>query len=176
MNRLDDEILNKYIDGELSLTEVQSVMKILNESESDRERYLVLSKIHQGLKSVREEQISSSFTLNLMEKIKAKYGVRKKDKYFLFSISSVMVGMIILLLGYIFSIAFSSTAQSQGQNQLLNNSVNFIQTFSIDLIKIFSKADFSIIGTVISIVMLGIAYVFYENLRSMKQRLHKPGN
>jgi anti-sigma factor RsiW len=173
MNKLNDEILNRYVDGELSLSEIQEVMKIINESEPDKERYLVLLKIHQDLKNLQEEKTSMSFTSHLMDKVKARYSSKKKDKHFILSIASVFVLIILMLLGYVFDITINNASLAGGKSSLINNFVEFAHSVSVDLIDVFSKSNFTIIGTVISILMLGIAYVFYENLRTIRHGLGK---
>jgi hypothetical protein len=176
MNRLSDEMLNKFIDDELSFAEVKKIMKIINESESNRERYLILLKIHQSLKNLEEDNPSLLFTSHLIDKIKVTYGARKKDKYFVLSVTSIFVLIILGLVVYVFDIAANNASLLHGESSLINNFVNYAHSFSMNLVDIFSKSNFSIIGTVISILMLGIAYVFYENLRNVKQRLGKTGN
>ncbi len=172
MNKLSDEILNKLIDGELPLDEVKEVMKILNESSEDNDRYQTLLNLHGELKDLKEETTSDSFTYSVMKRIQAKYQVRKSDKFFIFSISSIFVILLLGLIGYVVSSVATSGQSSTGE-VVVNNLVSFTQTFVEFSTKLFSKSALPVVGSVISAVMLGIAYFFYENLRHMKQKLSK---
>ncbi len=58
MNRLSDEILNKYIDGELDYKTLNEVEAILKESEADREILKVLLRVHNELKGIKEIEVN----------------------------------------------------------------------------------------------------------------------
>jgi anti-sigma factor RsiW len=49
MNLLSDEILNKYLDGELDKNQSAEVEEILNKSENYRKRLSALNLIHKEL-------------------------------------------------------------------------------------------------------------------------------
>lgn len=174
MNKLSDEILNKLIDGELPLDKVKEVMKILNESSEDNDRYQTLLKLHGELKNLKEETTSDFFTYSVMKRIHAKYQVRRSDKFFIFSIGSIFVLLILGLIGYIVSSSVTSGQSSTGE-LVVKSLVSFTQTFVEFSTTLFSKSALPVVGSIISAVMLGIAYFFYENLHHMKQKLSKLG-
>jgi len=58
MNMLSDDILNKYLDGELDETKANEVEEILNRSETDKKRFLALKLVHSKLPMIQEDEVS----------------------------------------------------------------------------------------------------------------------
>ena len=55
MNKLSDEILNKYIDGELDHSSLLHVNEVLSNSLDDKKRLQALLVIHNELKKIKED-------------------------------------------------------------------------------------------------------------------------
>ena len=54
MNKLSDEILNSYLDGELDNQKRKEVEEILRNSEDDRKTFNALKLVHNHLSSIVE--------------------------------------------------------------------------------------------------------------------------
>jgi hypothetical protein len=173
MNRLSDEILNKYIDGELDYETLNEVKLILKESEPDRENLRILLKVHNELKGIKEFEVSAGFTSNIMSKLTAKFKPKKADKYFILSISSFFVLLSLAIIGVAIALIVNSPSQSSSSEQVLGYMVSFLENFSIIVRKIFSGSGMSIFGSIISLGILVTAYFFFESHKHIKEIQNK---
>ncbi|MCW8823506.1 MAG: hypothetical protein OQK63_05435, partial [Ignavibacteriaceae bacterium] len=86
MIQINDEILNKYLDGELSREEAEQVKSALRNSEELQRKFNALEFINDKLYDIKEEEVSPDFTNDLMKRIlKNRFVVPKQQKYFIVS-------------------------------------------------------------------------------------------
>ncbi len=83
MNLLPDEILNKYLDGELDTQKSAEVEELLKNSEADRKRFNVLKLIHEELSLIEEDKVPNSFTNRVMANISKKFVLPRQQNYFI---------------------------------------------------------------------------------------------
>ena len=172
MKELTDEILNRYIDGELSPAELKEFKEILKDSEDAKRRLLAMQLVHNELKNYPERKTSADFTSMLMKKI-VRRTAPKGQKYFIFSISSVFVlislGIIGYLTSYILSLGGSSEQSSSGMDSLV-----FLVEKLVDGIKtLFTTGNVSIIGFIFSFAIIISAWFFFDSHRQAKAKLTK---
>ena len=173
MIELTDEILNKYIDGELERDIMQQIREQLKNSEIDKKRFITLQAIHNELKKIKEIEVKKDFTSLVMAKLVKKVRSRKKDKLFIFSISSIFVVCSLAIIGYLIVTVVGSNVGGNAANQNVDNYVNFfVQMFS-SVKELLTAKNISIIGSVFSFGLLITGYFFFENLRQSKRRLSK---
>ena len=86
MNQITDDILNKYLDGELNALESEQVKAALYSSEVLQRKFNALKIIHDNLSGLKEDEPSSDFTDRLMKKIVKRSTVPKQQKYCMASI------------------------------------------------------------------------------------------
>ncbi len=173
MNSLSDEILNKYIDGELDYKTVNEVKAILKESEPDRENLKVMLRVHNGLKEIKEFEVSKNFTSNLMQKITVKFKPKKADKYFIVSVSSFFILLSLAIIGIVITLLINSPEQTSSTGQFLGYLVSSLESFSIFIRKIFDGSGISIFGSIISLGILISAYFFFESHKHIKEIQNK---
>lgn len=167
MIELNDDLLNKYIDGELSWEMMNQVRDRLDSSVNDMKNYKTLLSIHNELQKMPAEETSKDFTPNLMLKLQRSMKLRRGQNFFVITVLSILLlfclGIIgYLLAGYIFTVKGDS---SDIFTQITSQSENFT-TF---LKEFFSKGNISIIGSVFSFILLISGYFFYESLKHSKQ-------
>lgn len=173
MNRLDDDILNKYIDGELDSAAFDEVSRILSSSEEDNRRFLALQRVHEELKNSEIPEVSGSFTASIMAKIKVKSKARNKDSAFVITIGSVFVGACLLIIGYIlFNLPGGQAAGSSSGTDLKNYLNMFMAAFE-SLSKLLTSTNISILGSVISFGLLISGYFFFESIKHTKNGFGK---
>ena len=108
-----------------------------------------------------------------MAKLVKKVRSRKKDKLFIFSISSIFVVCSLAIIGYLIVTVVGSNVGGNAANQNVDNYVNFfVQMFS-SVKELLTAKNISIIGSVFSFGLLITGYFFFENLRQSKRRLSK---
>ncbi len=163
MIELNDDLLNKYIDGELNNELMLQVKAKLQSSPEDMKRYKVLLAVDRKLKNIPVDEISLNFTSNLMVKVQRSLKSKREQNYFIVSVLSLFTLIALGIMGYILANFFFATEQGSSDtfNQITNQSENIIT-----LIKnLFSKSNVSIIGSVFSFIILISGYYFYDSLK-----------
>ena len=157
MNKINDDMLNKYLDNELNENERNQLKIMINDSSEAGKNYESLKQIHNILKSSELETPSQAFTGLLIKKINSQKLRSKKQKYFLFSILSILGVIILGIVVFVFVQVLSSTGNATDQ---------VVNEYSYDVgnyfTKIFGKQNISIFGSILSFVMLLSAYFIYE--------------
>ena len=171
MNLLSDEILNKYLDGELDQEKIAEVESTLEKSEPDMKRFNVLKLVHSNLSSMKEEQVSEDFTLRLMKNLNKKFVLPKQQKYLIVSVSSFIVLICLGILGYVISAILSAPVSHSQPLQVMESVQNVTTGLITELKKIFSGTNLSIIGSIISFALIISGYLFFEQQKQIKSRL-----
>ena len=118
MKNINDELLNKYLDGELNQEEKDLVKISIESSLEVKKRYEALLKAHNLLNSIEEESPSIDFTKLVMKKLGRKSAIAQQQKYFLLSILSLL-GLIILgITGYVLFQVISSMQPTQSSEMV----------------------------------------------------------
>ena len=171
MNLISDEILNKYLDGELEPEKIGEVESILKESEPDRKRFNALKLVHNNLSSIKEEKVSEGFTFRLMTKLNKKTVLPKQQKYFILTVSSFIVLICLGILVYVIA-AILSAPLPQSESVQVTETMQRVTTGLIsELRKLFSGSGLSIIGSIISFALIISGYIFFEKQKQIKTRL-----
>jgi anti-sigma factor RsiW len=171
MSLLSDEILNKYIDGELDGKTLKEVQDILTTSETERKRFNALKLLHSELSVLQEDKVRNDFTSFVMAKINKKVAAPKEQKYFIFSISSFIVLLCLGIVGYAAYEIFSSYSAPVETVQVTKTAQHLGNGLITELTKIFSSKNLSIIGSVFSLGILITGYFFFERQRQAKANL-----
>jgi hypothetical protein len=172
MIELTDEILNRFIDGELSPSEIKDINEVLKNSEDARKRMYALQLVHKELKKYPVRETSSEFTSLLMKKIIRKRE-RKGQKFFIFSVSSFFVLISLAIIGYLTSYIISSQAATTESGKSVNMLVSLIESLVHGIKTIFSSGNVSIIGFIFSFVIIISAYFFFDSHKQAKAKLNK---
>ena len=168
MNLLSDEILNKYLDGELDKNQSAEIEEILNKSENDRKRFSALKLIHKELSLMQEDKVSVDFTNNVMARVNKKFALPKQQNYFIISISSLLVLICIGIVAYVVTAIIVSSAPQTESLQITETVNRFGSGLILELKKLFSGKNLSIIGSVFSLGILISGYFFFEQQKRRK--------
>ncbi len=167
MIELNDNILNKYIDGELDSSLVQQVKIQLGASPADMKRYKALLSIHNELRRLPVEEVSSNFTANLMLKVQRSLKSKKEQNFFIVSVLTLFSFICLGIIGFLI-VNYILTAEPSSPG-FLEQFTERSNSFVILIKKLFSKGNISIIGSVFSFVLLISGYFFYESVKHSKQ-------
>ena len=171
MNLLSDEILNKYIDGELNASQIEEIKAALEKSEDDRKRFNVLKVVHDKLSLIQEDEISEDFTNIVMAKISKPFTVPRRQKYFIVSITSIFILVCLGIVGYVASIIISSSTPQTESIQMTETVQKISNGLITELRKLFSGSGLSIVGSVLSLAILISGYFFFERQKQTKANL-----
>lgn len=172
MNQITDEILNKYLDGELSALESDQVKAALHSSEDLQRKFNALKIIHDNLSGLKEDELSSDFTDRLMKKIVKRSTVPKQQKYFIASIVSFITLLCLVIFGFSISAILSASSSTTSNTQSILDSVTGLSEGLVrSLQQLFSGTGLSIIGSIFSLIILISGYFFFEMQKRSKANL-----
>ena len=172
MNLLTDDILNKYLDGELSHNGSEDVKSALHDSEELRRKFNALKLVHSNLLSIKENEVSNDFTEKLMKQIVRKATAPKQQKYFIASVVTFITLLCLVIFGFSISAMISATSSAAGNSQSVLDSVSSLSEGLVKTLQqLFSGAGLSIIGSVFSLIVLISGYFFFEMQKRSKASL-----
>lgn len=173
MNKLSDDILNKYIDGELDYASLQNVNEVLSSSIEDKKRLQALLTIHNELKKIKEDQVAESFANLVMKKLLSRKKAFKEQRHFIFVISSIFVSVLLVIIGFIIYYGVSQSGGTQTSQTYTQNIISFFRLIASGIAQIFSPRGISVFGSIISLGILVSGYFFFENLKASKQKIRR---
>lgn len=165
MKTINDEMLNRYIDNELSIEDRNFVRNAIENSSDIKKRYEFLLKAHLLLKNIQTESPSMDFSKLVMQKISRRGIQESQQKRFLFAILSLFGIVILGLVGYVFYEIISSIQSSDSSTAISTYSNTIGDYFSA----LFGKKNLSIFGSVLSFIMLVSGYFLYNYQKHSKK-------
>ena len=169
MNKTD-ELLNRYIDGELKsgeLEEVQLLLKI----EDNVKILKALRVVDNSLRSIESDSAPAGFTSKVMKTISAgSTKIKLSKNYFASSINIIFVVSILAIIAFIFSQANLNYTAS-GIDSKVNDTVNMIDKSILPLLTFFKNKSVMFFGSSFSLILLLGAYYFIEDHKTFKKRI-----
>lgn len=163
MIEITDELLNKYIEGELDAKTVREINDLMKDSEELKIRFNVLIKVHEELKKIEMKETKPDFTSVLMSKIIKPVKSRKSDRAFILSISGVFVIFCLAILGIAIYYSVISLGQTGQTHSLTQNVFSYTETFIGVIRNYFSQGSVSLLGLIMSFIIIISGYFFFEN-------------
>jgi anti-sigma factor RsiW len=173
MNLLSDDILNKYIDGELDHSSLKHVNEVLSSSTEDKKRFQSLLAVHLELKKIKDEKVTDNFTNLVMKKLQSRNKAFKEQRNFVFAISSIFVSIMLFILGLVIYYGVSQSGETHIIQNYTQHIITFFNSVATAIAQIFTPKGISIFGSIISLGILISGYFFFENLKASKQKIHK---
>lgn len=173
MIQITDEILNKYLDGELNREDTEQVKSRIRASEELMRKFNALKFVHEKLSDLKEDEVKSDFTDNLMKQIvKRKFAVPKQQKYFIASVVTFITLLCLVTFGFSISAIISSAPSSIGESKSIVDSITYLSDGLVKVIeKVFSGQGLSIVGSIFSIIIIISGYFFFEMQKRSKTNL-----
>jgi hypothetical protein len=171
MNLLSDEILNKYIDGELDEELTKQVETRIKSSEAEKKNYNAFKLLHKNLSEFQADNLSTDFTSLVMSKLGKKVSVPKGQKTFVFSILSFIILICLGIIGYVVYLILNSYTPPTETIQVTETARNVSTGLISELTKMFSGKNLSIIGSVFSLGILISGYFFFERQKQARANL-----
>jgi hypothetical protein len=170
---ITDEILNKYLDGELSREESEQVESGLRTSEELQRKYNALKLVHGKLSDLKEDEVRASFTETLMKQIvKRKFAIPNQQKYFIVLVATFITLLCLVIFGFSISAMISAAPPSISESKSVVDSIMYMSDGLVKVIeKVFTGQGLSIIGSILSIVVLISGYFFFEMQKRAKANL-----
>jgi hypothetical protein len=172
---ITDEILNKYLDGDLSREEAEDFKAQLNSSVDLQKKFNALKLVNEKLFDLKEDEVSTDFTASVMNKIgKQRFVVPKQQKYFIVSVATFITLLSLLVFGFSISAIISSSQTSSSESKSIFDSLSHLSDGLVTIMKnLFTGKGLSVIGSIFSIVILISGYFFFEMQKRAKATLSK---
>jgi len=167
--KVTDELLNKLIDDELNVREIEELHHLIKHDEIALSKVKAHQMVDSILKKIDVELAPEDTTSIIMERISNSLLVKEKKNGFFKFVISVFVFLIIFVFGYIFSISgeTQATETSSKYSEITNKIVEFFSSFAISL----DNELMLIIGGILTILLLVSGYFMLEEHKSFKQKL-----
>ena len=175
MNKISDELINKYVDKELSEEELDQLKILLENDPSLKEKLKAHTIIDEVLHKMENRSAPSNIASNVMTQISVSTKLAKENHYFFYGVVGLFSSAIIGLLIYIISTFEGSNNEKFFEiNFSLVEKLQDYSTSNISIISNLLKSDtVMIIGlSLIFILIISSAFLF-NNLRDIKEGLSK---
>lgn len=166
MKIIDDNLLNNFIDNDLSIEEKQFLQNEIEKNPEIKKRYENLMLIHNSLKNSGISSTSIDFTKTLMQKISKREQRSVQQKRFLFFMLSIFGFVTVGIVGFLFYQLCSSITITDS-NELV---ANYSKSIGDYISSIFGKKNLSIFGSVLSFIMLVAGYFLFEYQKQSKKK------
>lgn len=166
MKIIDDNLLNNFIDNDLSIEEKQFIQNEIDKNPEIKKRYENLLLIHNSLKNSEISSTSIDFTKTLMQKISKRELRSVQQKRFLFVMLSIFGIVTVGIVGFLFY-QLISTLTFTDSNELVTNYSKSIGDY---FTSIFGKKNLSIFGSVLSFIMLVAGYFLFDYQKQSKKK------
>jgi len=167
MKTLSDDVLNKYIDGELSRDEMREVEEVFKNSREDRIELNALQNTDRSLKNLKLLEVKSNFTSVVMNKIQRSLRSRQEQKKFIVTIVSIFLVMCLAVAGIVgFEIVRNF---NPGTSNAIKESAKYISSASEFISRIMNSRNISILGGVFSIGLVISAWFFFDYSRMLRK-------
>jgi hypothetical protein len=167
MKTLSEEILNKYIDGELSRDEMREVDEVIKNSSEDRIELSALLNTDHSLRKLTLLEVKSNFTSLVMNKIQRSLRSKQEQKKFIVGVVSIFLIMCLAIAGIVgFEIIRNF---NPGRSEAVTNSIKYITSASQLISSIFNSRNISIVGGVFSFGLIISAWFFFDYSRMLRK-------
>lgn len=166
-----DEILNKYIDGELSSSEIKSLETELENNPELLKKLKALKVTDNTLRNMEVTPAPGGFTSSVMSKIKYKSKIKETISPVFIGIVSFFSLLIISIIGFAFQQI--SSADSSSSNELVEKVNKNVTPFFAKISDLFSNENIMFVGGMIAFVLLLGLYFMINTHKSFKQSLEK---
>jgi uncharacterized protein (DUF486 family) len=165
-----DDLINKFIDNEISSNELNEINILLQENEEFQLNFKIQKYVHENLYDLPIHSAPDSITENVMSKILSKISIKYKKSYFFrFIVTSILV-MIVTSLFMFFSYLGKLDFVQQTANPV-DVIENYTQPLFNYLFKIFSSEVFRTVSGVTGFIILLSFYFAVNSFRNFKDKL-----
>jgi len=169
MNRID-ELLNRYIDGELQEGELEEVQLLLKE-EDNVKKLKALRVVDTSLRTLESDSAPNNFTSKVMNSLsKHSSKIKLSKNYFASALNMTFVVLIVAIIVFIFS-QINLISSTTGLDSKVTDTVNMINKSLLPFLSFFKNKDVMFFSSSICLILLLGAYYFVEGHKAFKKRI-----
>ncbi len=172
MKRLNNDVLNKYVDNELDEFEINELKEIINSNPEAQKQLNAHEMVDIILRKLEAKKAPAGINQFVMDKILNIPQSKSKVNYFFVSVIVVFTTLIFSSLGYLLSqvnFGESSSSTSLGVKEKI---ANFVSDYIPQVPALLDTSTLLFIGGSLTVVLLISGYFIIENHRSFKSKLN----
>ncbi len=167
-----DELINKYVDNELTVKELEEFNELVDGDEEIMRKVKAHKLVHAYLNQTEFDSAPTLTTQSIMLKINQSLSGKLEKNYFFFGTLGVLTILLIGSIIFFFTYFGKSETKYTGTESLITTISGYINSFFANVSSKFVDANVMlIISTITLILMLGIYFIF-ESRKSFKKKLH----
>ncbi len=168
--KISEEILNKYIDDELSKKEINELQQLIKVDEEALAMLKAHKLVDQILRKLEAESAPSSFTENVMNRIYETLTIKNKKFPFFRFIVSIFGLMIAGFVAYGISITPSSS-ENKIVDGVLDKASDYTSGIFSFIANALSNSTILMVIAGVSLIVLLSAYFMFESHKTFKEKL-----
>lgn len=172
MKNVNDELLNRYIDGELSPQEIDDLEKELGANNALVERLKALKMTDTVLKSMEHESAPANVAQRIMQKIESISSVKNKKPYFLYGIIGFIALVTISTIGLVLSQIPAQTEESIPIEPFMDKLTVTVSENAAVISDVMKNPVVLLVGASLTLISLIAAYYLFDAHKSFKKRLN----
>ena len=171
MNNITDEILNKYIDGELDPFEIAEMKNEIENNAETIARLKALRLVDSSLKQMEVEPAPANFSEKVMKAISnVSKTVKPKISYFFVTIISLFsIGVLAVIIA-----AFRSIDNENGESTVtsyLEKAKGVIGKNLIEFQNFFANKNVLLVVSILTLILLVTVYLTFDAHKNFKNKL-----
>lgn len=171
MKKVNNELLNDYIDNLLDTSKIKEVNNLINEDEETLKHLKALKSVDESLHHLEVTPAPPGFTERVMKLIisRSKSTVKSINYYFISVLGFFSIAIISVIV-YAYKITDVKTDTSEKVN-ILDTATNFIKDNLPNWKSLFSNNNVIMLGMVLTIILLLSGYFMFESHKNFKNKL-----
>jgi len=172
MKQINDELLNRYIDGELSGQEIDELEKILAVDSDLVDRLKALKITDTVLKTMEHDAAPKNVAQKIMQKIESVSSIKNQKPYFIYGIGIFISVITLAAIGLVISLV-PPESESLLTIEPFMEKVTMAVSENASLISdVLQNPVILLIGASLTLISLIIAYYLFDSHKSFKKRLN----
>lgn len=171
MKKNIDELLNDYIDNQLSTEEVEEVNSLLESNSNAVQKLKALRSVHQSLQKLEYEQAPIGFTDRFMKRLGSAPTLSKRKNYFFYSVVGVFGFLLIGILAFVI-LSINWNFESMHLSGYIEQAKNGIEKNGSQALSIFKNKTVLMISSSMVLLLLILAYFGFESHKNWKKKLN----
>ncbi len=174
MKKLTDEILNKYIDNELSSSELNDLKEYISQNPQELSKFKAHKLVDELLREMEHESAPENFTYNFMQKVSESVSGHKEKNYFIWFVFSFLG---ISFLGFfVFGLLNVSSQESSRTTEIFNKIGDGFQNLIPTIKSISFSINSDLLMVIVSALVLVTLLATYAMINSHKAFKNKIEN
>ncbi len=171
MKKNIDELLNDYIDNQLSAEEIDEVKSLLDSQPQTGQKLKALRAVHHSLQKLEYEQAPAGFTERFMKRLNAIPTVSHKKNYFFYGVVGFFAVLIVGILAFIV-LSINWNFESMNLSGYIEQAKTGIEKNGNQALSIFKNKTVLMISSSMVLLLLILAYFGFESHKNFKNKLN----